>query len=572
MRELGPSSSSREAAASSATSHCQIGGREAELVRALRDPLLPDRPEVSTEDPLRLAVTDLPAVGQPHAELDEPVVEEGLPRFDRMCGTDRVAVVEERRQDVPPVICDETLAEAVGRRWRLLEVGVPRAERGPKHRRRAEPIPVRVAQRRQRLPRHPEREAEWSERPPVLHEVVWCPTTRTIASLDACQPGECGVLDVAAQQLVAPLSLEHHLDASLVRLLHDRPERHDRGREVRGVEMPGCAFEHRAPVVACGRNLLELDVGVPRACELCPTTLVLVDARVTRVEHGGEGRERTAAVEARRSAVEDRRRVQPTRKADPDGHVTPHADANGILQELREVVRWVDVGSASAWGGEPPERPQLGLDLLRGECPDGCLRDDADPFVEAPLGAMDPSEREELVQRPIVRRAELGVQVKQRLRLGGDRNPSPRRRPVERLDAEAVATEHGGLRPRVPDDEPPHPVESLDAARAKAEVRLEDYLGVGSRLELDAVRLQHLPELDVVVDLSVEDEDDARLAMNHRLVPAGARVQDGEPAASEPCLGRRPAAAIVGTAMAEGVECCLGDLVLDGELAPENRQ
>ena len=81
-------------------------------------------------------------------------------------------------------------------------------------------------------------------------------------------------------------------------------------------------------------------------------------------------------------------------------------------------------------------------------------------------------------------------------------------RPVERLDAQAIAREQQPPARRVPDREREHAAQVLDAGVAPLLVGVDDRLGVGARAVAVAGGFELGPDVGVVVDLAVEDDPD----------------------------------------------------------------
>ena len=102
----------------------------------------------------------------------------------------------------------------------------------------------------------------------------------------------------------------------------------------------------------------------------------------------------------------------------------------------------------------------------------------------------------------------------------------------ERLDAEVIARENEfRLVAGIEDREPPHPVETTEAADAPLGVGVQRDLGVAAGAELVPERFELGAQLAVVVDLAVVDDDDAVIG-RHRLCAAG-EVDDAEAAEPE---------------------------------------
>ena len=98
----------------------------------------------------------------------------------------------------------------------------------------------------------------------------------------------------------------------------------------------------------------------------------------------------------------------------------------------------------------------------------------------------------------------------------------------ERLLAQAVASEHEGPSPRVPDGNGEHPVEALDERGTVPLVEVDDDLGVRLRPERMPRPRQLIAQLFEVVDLAVEHGPDAPALVALGLV-TGDKVDDPQP-------------------------------------------
>ena len=124
---------------------------------------------------------------------------------------------------------------------------------------------------------------------------------------------------------------------------------------------------------------------------------------------------------------------------------------------------------------------------------------------------------------------------------------------VERLDPEAVAREHEPAPLRVPHRDREHAPQPLGEARPVLLVEVDEHLGVGvRRAEAMAGRLELRPQLGVVVDLAVLDDDDPPVLVGDRLV-AALEVDDREPPRGQPGLAEHHLARAVGPAVHERV-------------------
>ena len=121
---------------------------------------------------------------------------------------------------------------------------------------------------------------------------------------------------------------------------------------------------------------------------------------------------------------------------------------------------------------------------------------------------------------------------------------------VERLDPEAVAREHELPRARVPDRDREHPAQPLPEARAPLLVAVREHFGVAAGAKDVPGTPEVVPQLAVVVDLAVLDDDDRAVLVRDRLV-AARQVDDREPAGGDADALVRVHALGVGAAMEE---------------------
>ena len=128
--------------------------------------------------------------------------------------------------------------------------------------------------------------------------------------------------------------------------------------------------------------------------------------------------------------------------------------------------------------------------------------------LEERLRARHVARAEHLGQHAFVGLGADQAALEDRLDLRSEQQPVAGRRPVERLDAEAIAHEQQPAARRVPDREREHAAQVLDAAVAPLFVGVDDGLGVrpGAIAMAGASRLA--ADLGVVVDLAVEDDPD----------------------------------------------------------------
>jgi hypothetical protein len=104
--------------------------------------------------------------------------------------------------------------------------------------------------------------------------------------------------------------------------------------------------------------------------------------------------------------------------------------------------------------------------------------------------------------------------------------------PIERLYAETVDGHEKLASARVPEREGEHPAKAPDELPAELLVAVHKDLRVGTRLEGVAAASQVVPQLAVVVDLAVEDDDDRSIFARDRL-PSAFGVDDAQSPDSE---------------------------------------
>src|SRR4051794_30771472 len=121
----------------------------------------------------------------------------------------------------------------------------------------------------------------------------------------------------------------------------------------------------------------------------------------------------------------------------------------------------------------------------------------------------------------------LGV-LQNRLRLRSEPEVAASRRVEEWLLAAPVASAKEAPATHVPEGEGEHPAQAVHAVVAVVLVQMHDDLRVGVSREPMAARLQLVAQLHVVVDLSVEDDDDRAVFVGDRLI-ARLQIDDREP-------------------------------------------
>ena len=197
----------------------------------------------------------------------------------------------------------------------------------------------------------------------------------------------------------------------------------------------------------------------------------------------------------------------------PSGTSAISRDAHRLLEQLAEPLRRrrcsesrVDARSRRPTGTSQycagRDRAVLEHQRVAGQQPVDAL--------EQRLGARQVA-RARAARAAAARPPRRGSRPLSRIDLISDPNSSrlPATRPVERLDAEAVAREQQPPARRVPDREREHAAEALDAARRPTarrrgrSSRCRSACGSGGRAASSSG-----PDVGVVVDLAVEDDPD----------------------------------------------------------------
>ena len=129
-------------------------------------------------------------------------------------------------------------------------------------------------------------------------------------------------------------------------------------------------------------------------------------------------------------------------------------------------------------------------------------------------------------------RVEVDLAARERTELRRERELAGVVAVVERLDPVAVAREHEPARPGVPDRDGEHAAQAARELRPVLLVEVHEHLRVGMGAERVPLALELAPQLGVVVDLAVLDDDAGAVLVRDRLVAAG-EVDDREPPGGE---------------------------------------
>src|SRR2546428_8014713 len=125
---------------------------------------------------------------------------------------------------------------------------------------------------------------------------------------------------------------------------------------------------------------------------------------------------------------------------------------------------------------------------------------------DPPLSVVAIAVHQVVEQRLVVRHGGERRKREQRLDLGREQEVSRRLGVVKGLDAEPVARTEQPATVAIPDRECEHPLDARETVLTPAQIRVEQYLGVGTCRERRASPLELGAQLAVIVDLSVEDD------------------------------------------------------------------
>src|SRR5262245_20283091 len=118
----------------------------------------------------------------------------------------------------------------------------------------------------------------------------------------------------------------------------------------------------------------------------------------------------------------------------------------------------------------------------------------------------------------------------------------------ERLFSESIARDEQLMVPSIRDRKGKHPEQLLGQTAPPLPVSVQEHFGVRLCSESMAARDQFLTQLDVVVDLSVEGDDEIALVGRHRLVSVR-QIDNRQSAMPKDEIAVVPKGAVVGAAV-----------------------
>ena len=188
------------------------------------------------------------------------------------------------------------------------------------------------------------------------------------------------------------------------------------------------------------------------------------------------------------------------------------------------------------------------------------------------LGSGTKAVGEKVEQRGVVDPAGKGRPGEECLGLRCEEEGAWEGRPVERLLSRAIPGAEQGPLDLVPDREGEHPGEPRQRALTPAAKGFQQHFGVARGPEPNAVRLQLLFQLPVVVELAVVDQQEAAVMRGEGLVGLGQQIDDGEPSVAQPDLpiAREPGRCMIRPPVRQVVAHPIEHAGVDGgeEIAP----
>lgn len=173
-----------------------------------------------------------------------------------------------------------------------------------------------------------------------------------------------------------------------------------------------------------------------------------------------------------------------------------------------------------------------------------------------------------MVDAPAVRPRRHHAGCQQGFDLGGEQQPVALPRPVERADPEPVAPEQQASPALVPQRDGKLPAQPLEHAPLMLLPKVRDDFRVAVLHQPMPARFQLRPFFEVVKQLTIEDHDDTRLLIGHRLL-AIREADDAQPARGQRDSRLKKEAFFVRAAMHYGTRHSPHDFVRHGSLLGE---
>ena len=508
------------------------------------------------ENVLQAETVHLEVSGQRSGELNDSVVEEGRPDFERVRHAHAVALVEDVVGQIeqlvqPEVAVDEADLGGLGREAQGQGVGggpVAIPAQGALLFGREGAVPEKMGgvggeQRaaEEALELVLEADLVVGHRPQVKGGERGAAEGRGNGAQGAGQAvREIGV--VAAQQLVGAFAAQRHRDVlaahageepdgqgagvgaglvGIVGQLFDGGDHLHVGIEVELAVVGGVLFGHHAEVAA-----------------LIETTALEGDGEGFQLRGGGLG-----------GVVQDGGGVDAAAGPHTQGDVGDEVLAHGVAEQAIELVlggleseivarlEFQAPISVCAYFPFAPLEPLAGRKLL-------------DAFDQR-IGAGNVVEREVVIEAlEIQAPLDFGM-LEDGLELGAEIEVAAAAAKVERLDAHAVAGEQQAFLGGLPEGQREHAAEALEAGGVPLQQAAEDHFGVATGVETMAQRFKLPAQLGVIVDFAVEDQHGGAIVGGHGLLSAG-EIDNLQADGAEGDIGRVIDVLLVGAAMNQG--------------------
>ena len=213
---------------------------------------------------------------------------------------------------------------------------------------------------------------------------------------------------------------------------------------------------------------------------------------------------------------DDRGRVEPAAQKGPERDVADTLHAHGLAQQIEVGLRGrvQRPGIVNLEGGPP-------IHLLSDFAPlpnERFARPEFRDALENRVRVRHIKIREVRVQRRGVHAPRNQTRAKQTVQLRREREGTVLPRIHERLDAETVPGEEQPLVSRIADGEGEHPVKTRDRVIAPGFVGPQHDLGIAARPERVAFSDQFIAQFACIVNLSVENDGNGIVLVQHRLM------------------------------------------------------
>ncbi len=239
-------------------------------------------------------------------------------------------------------------------------------------------------------------------------------------------------------------------------------------------------------------------------------------------------------VDHRRHQRRDGAAVETAGEEHPERHVGHQPDAHGFLEQIAEPPHEVRIAHPAHFRRRSRRRNvPVAADRYR-----AVLEHQQVPglqpvnALEQRLGSRQVACAEQFRERVLVGGSRHEAAFEDRLDFRPEEQPVVCHRPVDRLDAQAIAREQQPRPARIPDRKREHPPQPVHAVVPPLLVRVHDCFGIGSRAIPVSGRFEIRTHIGMVVDLAVEDDPDRLVLVGERLV-ARRKVHDAQAAMGE---------------------------------------